>query len=126
MTGVARKRRRTQHKVHYYGSDDVDSNTGPVEQRHLHTSFVSRSTGLSTRTSYVSATNLATSNRIQDDSGFHTDSDAELVSRVEGDEDPLQTDEEAFETLDPNSFMDFSDYVEERKRRKHTAGVSGY
>ena len=42
--------------------------------------------------------------------------------RAEEDDDGLYKD--AFETLQPGSFTDFNDYLDEKKKRKRTAGVS--
>ena len=42
--------------------------------------------------------------------------------RAEEDDDGLY--EDAFETLQPGSFTDFNDYLDEKKKRKRTAGVS--
>lgn len=126
MAGVARKRRRTQNRVHYYGSEDQDFSihTDPTEQRHHHTSFVARASRISAHTSFVSARHLAANPPIPEDSGS-TAGDAP-EPRGEEDVNGFQFDEEAFETLNPESFLDFNDYVEETKRRKRTAGVSGF
>lgn len=122
MTGLARKRRRVQSRVHYYSTDDqpTEEQTSLSQQRHRHTSFVARTAGISAQTLYVTARDVLTSPPIApEDSGSTVDG---FERRAEEDVDLLY--EEAFETLQPESFTDFNDYLNEKKKRKRTAGVS--
>ena len=84
------------------------------------TSFVAWAAGISAQTSYVTARDVLTSPPITPkDSGSVVDG---FELRAEEDVELLY--EEAFETLQPGSFMDFNDYLNEKKNRKRTAGVS--
>lgn len=123
MTGIARKRRRVQSRVHYYSTEDqpADHRTSLSQQRHRHTSFVARATGVSAQTSYVTTRDANPSAPVApEDSGQFEE--VTFVLRAEEDDDGLY--EDAFETLQPGSFTDFNDYLDEKKKRKRTAGVS--
>lgn len=123
MTGIARKRRRVQSRVHYYSTDDQpeDLRTSLTQQRHRHTSFVARATGVSAQTSYVSARDIAADPPVIPENGTSSVGDP---LEIEGEDDGDLLYEEAFETLQPESFMNFNDYLDEKKKRKRTAGVS--
>ena len=123
MTGIARKRRRVQSRVHYYSTEDqpTDHGTSLSQQQHRHTSFVACATRVSAQTSYVTARDLNCSAPVTPKDSRPLE-DVPFVLRAEEDVNCLY--EEAFEMLQPGSFTDFNDYLDEKKKRKRTVGVS--